>query len=124
MRLGHGVVEVARCCICGRPPCAPHGGHLRLAPSFDGGGFTGYGARSGGVDGMGGIPAIVHPNETIVDHSKGQSLGGGAVDVRVFMDENGNWQAAVERISGKVSARMVAGNARQQQDRQYLRNGR
>lgn len=93
-------------------------------PSFDGGGFTGYGPRSGGVDGKGGIPAILHPNETVVDHSKGQSAGGGAVDVRVFMDENGNWQAAVERISGKVSARMVVGSARQQQDRQYLRNGR
>lgn len=93
-------------------------------PSFDGGGFTGYGPRSGGIDGIGGIPAIVHPNETIVDHSKGQSLGGGAMDVRVFVDEGGNWQAAVERISGKVSARVVAGNSRMQQDRQYLGNGR
>lgn len=45
-------------------------------PSFDGGGYTGSGARSGGVDGKGGFPAILHPNETVVDHSKGQSLGG------------------------------------------------
>ena len=94
------------------------------APSFDGGGFTGMGSRAGGIDGKGGFPAILHPNETVVDHSKGQSAGGGAVDVRVFMAENGNWQAAVERISGKVSARVVAGNSRMQQDRQYLGNGR
>ncbi len=43
--------------------------------SFDGGGFTGMGARSGGVDGKGGFPAILHPNETVVDHTKGQSGG-------------------------------------------------
>lgn len=40
--------------------------------SFDGGGFTGSGARSGGVDGKGGFPAILHPNETVVDHTKTQ----------------------------------------------------
>jgi len=45
-------------------------------PSANGGGFTGYGARSGGVDGKGGFPAILHPNETVIDHTKGQSMGG------------------------------------------------
>jgi hypothetical protein len=39
--------------------------------SFEGGGFTGRGARSGGVDGRGGFPAILHPNETVVDHQRG-----------------------------------------------------
>lgn len=38
--------------------------------SFDGGGFTGNGSRSGGVDGKGGFPAILHPNETVVDHTR------------------------------------------------------
>ena len=38
--------------------------------SFDGGGFTGKGSRSGGVDGKGGFPAILHPNETVVDHTR------------------------------------------------------
>lgn len=42
--------------------------------SFDGGGFTGMGARTGGVDGKGGFPAILHPNETVIDHSKGQNM--------------------------------------------------
>ena len=38
--------------------------------SFDGGGFTGNGSRSGGVDGKGGFNAILHPNETVTDHTK------------------------------------------------------
>ena len=46
------------------------------APSLDGGGYTGLGSRTGGVDGKGGFPAILHPNETVVDHTKGQSIGG------------------------------------------------
>ena len=51
-----------------------------LSPrSFNGGGFTGMGSRSGGVDGKGGFPAILHPNETVTDHTKSQSSGGGVV---------------------------------------------
>jgi len=46
--------------------------------SFDGGGYTGMGNRAGGVDGKGGFPAILHPNETVVDHTKGQSASGSA----------------------------------------------
>jgi hypothetical protein len=42
--------------------------------SGDGGGFTGFGIRAGGVDGKGGFPAILHPNETVIDHTKGQSM--------------------------------------------------
>ena len=42
---------------------------------FEGGGFTGFGGRSGGVDGRGGFPAILHPNETVIDHTKGQGMG-------------------------------------------------
>ncbi len=45
------------------------------APSFDNGGYTGMGARAGGVDGKGGFPAILHPNETVIDHTKGQGMG-------------------------------------------------
>jgi hypothetical protein len=58
-------------------PTMPLGtGSIRPVPrSFEGGGFTGYGSRSGGIDGRGGMPAIVHPNETIVDHTRGQSTG-------------------------------------------------
>lgn len=43
--------------------------------SGDGGGYTGMGARAGGLDHKGGFAAILHPNESIIDHSKGQSMG-------------------------------------------------
>ena len=39
-----------------------------VARSYDGGGYTGDGPRSGGLDGKGGFLAMVHPNETVVDH--------------------------------------------------------
>jgi len=42
--------------------------------SGDGGGYTGMGIRAGGLDGKGGFPAILHPNETIIDHTKGQAV--------------------------------------------------
>jgi len=44
-------------------------------PSFDGGGNTGSGSRSGGVDGKGGFLGILHPNEDVVDRTKGQPAG-------------------------------------------------
>jgi len=50
-------------------------------PSFAGGGYTGRGSRSGGVDGKGGFPAILHPNETVIDHHQGQSMGGSPINV-------------------------------------------
>ena len=46
------------------------------AQSFEGGGFTGKGSRSGGIDGRGGFPAILHKNESVIDHTKGQGMGG------------------------------------------------
>jgi len=57
---------------------------------FEGGGFTGFGSRSGGVDGRGGFPAILHPNETVIDHTKGQGMGG---DVSVTVNVNGSGNA-------------------------------
>ena len=54
--------------------------------SFEGGGFTGNGARSGGLDGKGGFPAMLHPNETVVDHTKGQ---GGGITVVNNIDATG-----------------------------------
>ncbi|NPD15743.1 hypothetical protein HOY34_11070 [Xinfangfangia sp. D13-10-4-6] len=58
------------------------GGFLSLL-GFDGGGYTGSGPRTGGVDGKGGFPAILHPQETVIDHTKGQTWGGGTTNVQV-----------------------------------------
>ena len=44
--------------------------------SFEGGGITFNGVRSGGIDGKGGRMALVHPNEKITDPEKGGSTGG------------------------------------------------
>jgi tape measure domain-containing protein len=41
---------------------------LALAGSFEGGGYIPNGPRSGGLDGRGGQLAMVHPDETIIDH--------------------------------------------------------
>ncbi len=51
--------------------------------NFDGGGFTGRGARSGGLDGKGGFLAMLHPQETVVDHTKGQSTSGSSQSITV-----------------------------------------
>ena len=49
--------------------------------SFAGGGYTGGAARSGGIDGMGGFLAMLHPQETVTDHTKGGGGGGTTVQV-------------------------------------------
>jgi TP901 family phage tail tape measure protein len=49
--------------------------------SFAGGGRTRKGSRTGGVDGKGGYPAIVHPDETIIDHRAGQQVAAPAPSV-------------------------------------------
>ena len=56
---------------------SPSGSSGQVLPGLEGGGFTGFGSRSGGVDGRGGFPAILHPNETVIDHTKSQGAGGG-----------------------------------------------
>ncbi len=54
-----------------------------VGPSLEGGGFTGSGSRSGGTDGRGGFPATLHPNETVIDHTKGQGMGSTSIVVNV-----------------------------------------
>lgn len=54
--------------------------------SFDGGGFTGSGARAGGLDGKGGFLAVMHPKETVLDHTRNQAIssGGNTVSVQII----------------------------------------
>lgn len=49
-------------------------------PQFAGGGYTGNGPRSGGLDGQGGFMAMVHPEEQIIDlhRSAPRAATGGA----------------------------------------------
>jgi hypothetical protein len=57
------------------------GGLDSIFASFDGGGYTGNSARSGGIDGKGGFMAMLHPKETVIDHTKDQRAGGPSVVV-------------------------------------------
>lgn len=52
-------------------------------PSFEGGGYTGNGPRSGGVDGRGGFPAILHPRETVIDHTRAGGGRGSSAPTRI-----------------------------------------
>jgi hypothetical protein len=52
-------------------------------PSFDGGGFTGNGSRVGGLDGKGGFLAMLHPRETVVDHTRTGGAMGRAMEIVV-----------------------------------------
>jgi hypothetical protein len=57
-------------------------------PSFDGGGYTGNGSRTGGLDGQGGFMAMMHPQETVTDHTR----GGG----------NARMEAQLERMNTRI----------------------
>jgi len=63
--------------------------------SFEGGGFTGRGARAGGIDQKGGFAAILHPNESVIDHTKGQS---GGVTIVNNIDASGAGPEVEEKI--------------------------
>ena len=66
---------------------------------FEGGGYTGSGPRSGGLDGKGGFMAMVHPNETVIDHEKGGS-GGGVTIVQNINVTTGVQQTVRAEIMG------------------------
>lgn len=59
------------------------GGLGASTPSYDGGGHTGWGARSGGLDGRGGFLAVMHPRERIIDETRSRGRGGDAQPVVV-----------------------------------------
>jgi len=70
------------------------------AQSFEGGGFTGHGARAGGLDGKGGRMAMIHPNETVIDHSKGGASG---VTVINNVDARGSGADVEQKIKSAMA---------------------
>jgi hypothetical protein len=79
--------------------------------SYSGGGYTGMGARSGGLDGQGGFMAMLHPNETVIDHSKGQGMGGVTVVQNVSIDARGadaGVEARIQSAMRQAKAEAVA----------------
>ncbi|WP_101048674.1 phage tail tape measure protein [Macromonas nakdongensis] len=67
---------------------------------FDGGGYTGSGPRTGGLDGKGGYLALLHPRETVVDHTKGQGLSASPrvtnISISVPMPASGRRETAMQ----------------------------
>lgn len=70
------------------------------AQSFEGGGFTGHGARAGGLDGKGGRMAMVHPNETVIDHTKGAA---GGITVINNVDARGSGADVDQKIKSAMA---------------------
>ena len=97
--------------------------------SFAGGGYTGNAPRAGGVDGQGGFPAILHPRETVIDHTKAMSRQGAAttasapVNVTVNVDASGNSQVAGDQNQGAQLGRVIAGAVQQELVRQKRPGG-
>ena len=71
------------------------------ANSFSGGGYTGSGARIGGVDGRGGFPAILHPRESVIDHE-------GGAGIRIPVTVNNNASGARASVGPSADGRGLA----------------
>lgn len=74
--------------------------------SYLGGGYTGSGSRTGGVDGMGGFPAILHPNEAIFDMTRGtgMAVSAGSGERQTVVNNYGaadGYQVRTEQIGAK-----------------------
>jgi TP901 family phage tail tape measure protein len=99
-------------------------GRLNAPPSFDGGGYTGSGSRSGGMDGKGGFLAMLHPNESVIDHTRGQRAPANDVNITVGIDpRSGNVLAFVD---GRIAATgpVIANAGAQQAQAQMARSAR
>lgn len=70
-------------------------------PSFDGGGQTKAGPRSGGLDGRGGFLAMLHPDETVIDHTKGQAI---APSITISIDARGAVDGVAEQVNQQIRA--------------------
>ena len=71
---------------------------------MNGGGYTGNGPRAGGLDGRGGFMAMLHPKETVIDQTRGQS--GGANIVQNF-NFSANGDDSVKRIISQEAPRIA-----------------
>lgn len=75
------------------------------ALSFEGGGYTGSGARTGGLDGKGGFMAMVHPNESVTDHTKSNGSSG-AVTVNINIEGDATNETA-DRLKNQIKSEVL-----------------
>ena len=87
----------------------------KFFPSLSGGGFTGSGPRSGGLDGRGGFMAMLHPNETVIDHTRsGNTMGGVTVIQNMDFTNANDTTVAQLKQAIPVIAEAAAGKVRQE----------
>jgi len=84
------------------PPKRP----TKIFGKYEGGGYTGSGPRSGGLDGKGGFMAMLHPRETVVDHTKGQGAGGNINIVQNF-SFSANGDDSVRKIIAQAAPQIA-----------------
>lgn len=70
--------------------------------SFEGGGYTGMGARTGGIDGKGGFPAILHPNETVIDHTQGGGNKAVTVNFNITANDTDGFDKLLASRRGQI----------------------
>lgn len=81
-----------------------------MAPkaTFDGGGWTGYGPRMGGLDGKGGFLAVLHPRERIIDTTRGRG-GGGPVYVTINARDAESFRQSRAQVAADLQRAVAAG---------------
>jgi lambda family phage tail tape measure protein len=77
----------------------------RSLGSFAGGGYTGNAPRSGGLDGQGGFLAMMHPRETVIDHTRGAPMAAAAgnTSITINVDATGTKAAGDQGRSGELA---------------------
>jgi hypothetical protein len=68
-------------------------------PTFAGGGSTGSGSRAGGLDGQGGFLSLLHPNETVTDHSRGSGGGGVTIVQNINVDSRSDRSSILQAMA-------------------------
>ncbi|MFY0681886.1 MAG: hypothetical protein JXR13_15055 [Thalassovita sp.] len=68
--------------------------------SFDGGGRTPSGSRTGGIDGKGGFLSIMHTDETVIDHRSGQQASSANSKIELIVRSND--KVDVEALRGEL----------------------
>lgn len=83
------------------------GGGLESYGSMDGGGYTGNGPRSGGLDGKGGFMMMMHPRETVVDHTKGQQANTNGPTIVQNFNFSANGDDSVKKIIAQAAPQIA-----------------
>lgn len=91
-------------------------GMLFGGKSFEGGGYTGNGPRSGGLDGRGGYLAMVHPQEDVIDRTRAGNSYASNQTVVINQSMTIGDVADMARVRGEISVnnqRLMGALARQ-----------